>query len=75
MPKKSDLPKVRVHLMIYQEDFEFLKEMYDRETGTAAPIGVSEAASRIIHTKVLELRRLSAERYEQQQQRGAQANV
>lgn len=67
MPRKPDMPKVRVHLMIFQEDFQFLKEQYDRDIGIAAPIGVSEAASRILHTKVMELRAKAAEKYEQQQ--------
>lgn len=67
MPKKSELPKIRIHLMIYEEDYQFLKDNYDRDTGSAAPIGISDAAARIIHSKVMELRAKAAERYEQQQ--------
>lgn len=72
MPRKSELPKSRHHVMIYDEDWEFLRDNYDREVGVKR-IGISEALCLILHAKITDMRRIAAEEYERQQTQQATA--
>lgn len=62
MSKKSELEKVRVHVMLFKEDLEFLEEEYGRNSPKA--FGLSAAITAIIHAKVQDLRAKAAEAYE-----------
>jgi hypothetical protein len=54
MSKKVELPQTRRHILIFDEDWEYLTESYG--AGGAKPIGVSAAIRKIVHAKVLGLR-------------------
>jgi len=50
MTKRPEQPLVRKHVMLFEEDWEFLSENYG--PGGAKPIGVSDAIRKIVHAKV-----------------------
>lgn len=64
MARKSDLKKSRHHVMLYDEDWDFLATNYGPNSRT--PIGISEAITRIVHAKVMEMRARAAEEFERQ---------
>lgn len=49
-----ELPQTRRHVLIFDEDWEYLTESYGARG--LKPIGVSAAIRKIIHAKVLGLR-------------------
>lgn len=69
MSRKSELPKSRHHIMLYDEDWEFLETNYGKSSGT--PVGASAAISAIVHAKVRQLRAAAAAAWEQQQAEGS----
>lgn len=70
MSRKSELPKSRHHIMLYDEDWDFLEANYGKVSAT--PIGASAAISAIVHAKVRQLKAKAAEEWERQQS-GAKA--
>ena len=69
MPRKSDLPKSRHHIMLFDEDWEFLEVNYGATS--RSPIGVSAAVSAIVHAKVSDMRARAAEAFERQREERA----
>lgn len=64
MARKSDLKKSRHHIMLYDEDWDFLATNYG--PNSRAPIGISEAITKIVHAKISEMRARAAEAFERQ---------
>ena len=56
MPKRSTLPKSRRHILIYDEDWDFITRYYGR--GSAANLTISNVIRSIIHRQVHHLRSL-----------------
>ena len=54
MSKKSLLPQTRRHILVYDEDWEFLQANYGPDS--QSKLGVSEAIRKIIHQRVLGLK-------------------
>lgn len=54
MSKKSLLPQKPRHILVYDEDWEFLDQHYG--PGSAKPLGISRAIREIIHQRVLGLK-------------------
>lgn len=54
MSKKTELPQTRRHVMIFDEDWDFLEKAYGLTS--LNKIGVSTAIRKIIHAKVSLLR-------------------
>lgn len=54
MPRKSLLPQSSHHVMIFDEDWEFLQQLYGPRG--LKPLGVSQVIQTIVHRKVNELR-------------------
>ncbi len=54
MSKKVELPQTRRHILIFDEDWDYLEQNYG--ANGAKPIGISAAIRKIIHAKVLGLR-------------------
>lgn len=54
MSKRSALPQSRKHVLVYDEDWEFLEREYGRYS--ASHIGVSEVLRKMIHKWVLALK-------------------
>ena len=54
MSKKAELPQTRRHVLVFDEDWNFLLETYGAQG--QKPIGVGAAIRRIVHAKVLALR-------------------
>lgn len=52
MSKKSTLPQSRHHILVYDEDWEFLQQNYGPGSAAAA-VGVSGAIRAIVHQRVL----------------------
>lgn len=55
MSKRSEKPQTPRHILVYDEDWEYLKAAYDRNTG-AKPLGTSVAIRAIIHSFVRRLK-------------------
>jgi hypothetical protein len=51
MTRKSALPQKAHHILIYDEDWEFLDQAYGKTS--SHPLGVSTVIRTIIHQKVL----------------------
>lgn len=54
MAKNSDLPKSQRHVLIYDEDWEYLELAYG--PGSAGRFGIGKAVCVIIHAKVKALK-------------------
>lgn len=54
MSKKSVLPQSPRHILVYDEDWDFLMQHYG--PGSAKPLGVSRSIREIIHQRVLGLK-------------------
>ena len=67
MGKKSELPKSRHHILLYDEDWEFLETNYGPNSRVS--IGISAAITAIVHAKVMDMRAKAAEAYEELQRR------
>ena len=54
MSRKSELPQKPRHILIFDEDWDFLEQNY----GSASPgrFGIGPAIRQIVHAKVLQLR-------------------
>lgn len=66
MPRKSDLPKSRHHVMLFDEDWDFLEQNYGPNSQSG--IGVSAAIAAIVHAKVRALRAKAAAEWERMQE-------
>lgn len=55
MSKKAALPYSRHHILIYDEDWEFLEKAYGKGSANEA-LGISGAIRAIVHQKVLGLK-------------------
>lgn len=62
MVRKSDLKKSRHHVMLYDEDWDFLETNYG--PNSKSPIGISAAITAIIHAKIMDMRARAATEYE-----------
>jgi hypothetical protein len=51
MSKKSPLPQSRRHLLIFDEDWEFLESVYGKDSGPGS-IGTGVAVRKFIHSWV-----------------------
>jgi hypothetical protein len=51
MSRKGKLPQSPHHLLIYDEDWDFLSELFGKNS--SRPIGVSYVIREIVHQKVL----------------------
>ena len=60
MSKKAILPQHRRHIMIYDEDWEFLEQNYG--PSSASRLGAGIAVREWLHKRVLELRAKQNER-------------
>jgi hypothetical protein len=54
MTKKSTLPQSRRHILVFDEDWEFLEQEFGKQS--AHPIGVSEVIRMIVHARVTGLK-------------------
>lgn len=59
MPKKVHLPSSTRHILLYDEDMDYLQSRFGPH-GTQ-PVGVSAVVRAIIHQKVLSLRQAEVE--------------
>ena len=71
MAKKALLPQSRRHILVYDEDWEFLEAEYG--TDSASKIGVSAAVRTIIHGYVVRLRAKATAEYDRLAQEEAEA--
>lgn len=65
MSKKAPLPYSRHHILIYDEDWEFLEKAYGKGSPHEA-LGISGAIRAIIHQKVLGLKAKINQQLDQQ---------
>jgi hypothetical protein len=63
MPKRGIRPQTSRHVFIYDEDWEFLQNLYGR--GSRNPVGVSRVVQELIHQKVKGLRQAVANKLDQ----------
>ncbi len=64
MPRdRTPLPSSRHHIMLFDEDWEFLNRAYGKPGGMHA-IGVSEAIRAIVHAKVVSLKAKANSEYD-----------
>lgn len=69
MPKRSALPQSRHHLMLFDEDWEYLSSRYGA-SGVTSHVGVGEVIRALVHKAVRQLR---AAETEVRDQRGSTA--
>ena len=72
MPKRHPLPSSRHHVIIYDEDWDFLTRCYGKPDGQN-PIGIGEAIRAIVHAKVVGLKARAREEYDRREQLEAAA--
>lgn len=60
MTKRSELPQRRRHVIVFDEDWEFLLRHYGADTD--ARLGAGAAVRQIVHARVKQLRELMAQR-------------
>ncbi len=63
MPKLSNLPSSRRHIMVYDEDWAFLSEHFAK--GTEANMGEGVAVRELIHKRVIAMRQAIADKQEE----------
>jgi len=54
MVRKAELPQSRHHIMVFDEDWEFLSQVFGQ--GSSKPIGPGNAIKTLIHGYVLKIR-------------------
>jgi len=54
MSKRSVLPQARRHILVYDEDWEFLDSAYGKDSDK--PIGVGVAIRQLVHASVLRIK-------------------
>lgn len=62
MSKKAALPQSRRHVMIYDEDWEFLQQEFGQ--GSKSEIGVGVAIKTIVHAKVQDMKARANEAFD-----------
>lgn len=62
MVKRADLPTARLHVVLFEEDVEFIKQEYGEDS--LKPMGLSAAIRVILHAKVQDLRAKAAAEFE-----------
>lgn len=67
MVHRNEHEKVRVHIMLFKDDVEFLEQEYGKNS--RKPMGLSGAVSIIVHAKVLDMQAKAAEAYEVMQRK------
>ncbi len=72
MSRRSELPQSRRHVLIFDEDWEFLEANYGQYS--ANRIGVGVAVRRIVHQQVRFLRQKAQDLADARQSRGAEPN-
>lgn len=72
MSKKAALPYSRHHILIYDEDWEFLEKAYGKGSANEA-LGISGAIRAIVHQKVLGLKAKINQQLDTQDSQGAEA--
>jgi len=55
MTKRGELPQSNRHVMIYDQDWEFLTEMYGPR-GINRSVSISEVVKKIVHQKITAMR-------------------
>lgn len=71
MTKKTELPQSRRHVLIFDEDWDFLSANYG--PSGPKPIGVSAAIRKIVHSKCQGLRQRIADASDRSAQVDAEA--
>lgn len=69
MTKRSELPQRRRHVIVFDEDWEFLLRHYGADTD--ARLGAGAAVRQIVHARVKQLRELMAQRADARAASGA----
>lgn len=64
MSKKSIMPQSPRHIMVYDEDWEFLQMAYGKDS--PSKLGISSAIQAIIHKRVMEVKARYYSRLDQQ---------
>ena len=59
MTRKALLPQRPRHILVYDEDWDFLRDAYG--PGSAKPVGISPAIRTIVHAFVQRLRQRSSD--------------
>jgi hypothetical protein len=62
MVRKSEIPQSRHHIMVYDEDWEFLAHAFG--PGSAKPIGAGKAIQILIHGYVTRIQATQAQKAE-----------
>lgn len=65
MTKRGDKPQSNHHLMIYDEDWQFLSEHYG-PNGLVKGMSISEVVKKIVHQKIFAMRQKLAERLDRE---------
>jgi hypothetical protein len=65
MSRKSALPQSRRHLMIFDEDWEFLDSQYGMYS--ASKIGVGTAVKMLVHQRVMQIKARATELFDSRQ--------
>ncbi len=73
MSKRINLPAIRRHVEIYEEDWLFLEQNFGKHTSN--PVGVGPAIRQIVHAKVKGLRAAFEAKLDSQTQAETQANA
>jgi hypothetical protein len=63
MPRRAPLPQSRHHIYIYDEDWEFLLEMYGPQSSN--PVGLSAIIRNVVHQRVLGLKAAQEEKIDE----------
>ena len=67
MVHRNEHEKVRVHIMLFKDDVEFLEQEYGKNS--RKPMGLSAAVSVIVHAKVQDMQSKAAEAFEAMQRK------